>query len=168
MFAIGIEALQRVHSGNPAFRRPSISSFEFFDGAPRAIPEDKGGVGLKDTSSRLTRLGVASEKRMEAEHIRLEGRPFSGPWRYPYNTLPAHGLSPAQLAEYRQQLAESLKDFREALALGDISAVQDHIAEAEDVFQINMDRQSPSFHKLGIEVLRAYARPAGHRAAERG
>ena len=105
-----------------------------------------------------TRYGRDELKRMEAEHIRLEGRPLSGPWAFPYETLPAYGLSPAQLAENREQLAESLKDFREALALGDISAVEDDIVDALDAFQIDLDRRSVAYPKLGIEVLRAYVR----------
>src|SRR6266853_1717345 len=51
------------HSGNPAFRKPSIISFAFFDSWLRAIHADvvKGGVDLHHTSRRLTCLGVASE-----------------------------------------------------------------------------------------------------------
>lgn len=105
-----------------------------------------------------TRYGRDELKRMEAEHIRLEGRPLDGPWAFPYETLPAHGLSPAQLADDRAQLAEDLKDMRDALALGDISAVEDHIIEALDTFQIDLDRQGVAYVKLGIEVLRAYVR----------
>ncbi|MBR1233142.1 hypothetical protein [Bradyrhizobium sp. AUGA SZCCT0182] len=75
-----------------------------------------------------TRYGRDELKRMETEHIR-----------------PAHGLSPAQLAENREQLAESLKDFRDALALGDISAVQDDIVDALDAFKIELDRQSVAY-----------------------
>lgn len=105
-----------------------------------------------------TRYGRDELKRMEAEHLRREGRPLSGPWAFHYETLPAYGLSPAQLAENRQQLAESIKDFRDALALGDISAVQDDIMDALEAFQIQLDRQSLAYPKLGIEVLRAYVR----------
>src|SRR5207249_12326066 len=76
-----------------------------------------------------TRFGRDELKRMEAEHLRLEGRQLSGPWAFAYEALPPHGLSPAQLAENREQLAESLKDFRDALALGDISAVEDDITD---------------------------------------
>ena len=76
-----------------------------------------------------TRYGRDELKRMEAEHMRLEGS-LSGPWAFPCETLPAEGLSPVQLDENREQLAESLKEFREALALGDISAVEDHIIDA--------------------------------------
>lgn len=104
-----------------------------------------------------SRYGRDELKRIEAEHERLEG-PLSGPWAFSYETLPAHGLSPAQLAENREQLADSLKDFREAVSLGDISAVEDHIEEALSAFDINLDRQSGAYPRLGIEVLRAYAR----------
>jgi hypothetical protein len=112
-----------------------------------------------------TRYGRDELKRMEAEHVRLEGRPFSGPWAIPYEELPKHGLSPGQLADNREQLAESLKDFRAALALGDISAVEDDIIDALDAFQINLDRQSVAYPKLGIEVLRAYVRVIEQRNA---
>jgi hypothetical protein len=71
-----------------------------------------------------TRYGRDEMKRMEAEHLRLEGRPLSGPWAFPYETLPEHGLSVVQLAENREQLADDLKDMRECLALGDISAAE--------------------------------------------
>src|SRR6267378_1218027 len=104
-----------------------------------------------------TRYGRDGLKRMEAEHLRLEGRPL-GPWAFPYETLPEHGLSPAQLAENREQLTVDLREMRECLALGDVSAVQDHMIEAMDAFQIDLDRQSAVYPKLGIEVLRAYVR----------
>ena len=69
-----------------------------------------------------TRYGRDELKRMEAEHVRLEG-PLSGPWAFPYETLPEHGLSATQLAENREQLIDDLKVMRECLALGNISAV---------------------------------------------
>ncbi|MBR1276535.1 site-specific integrase [Bradyrhizobium sp. AUGA SZCCT0283] len=104
-----------------------------------------------------TRYGRDELRRIEAEHERLEG-PLSGPWAFPYETLPEHGLSPAQLADQRQQLGEELTDMRECLALGDISAVEDHIEEALSAFDIRLDRQSGAYPRLGIEVLRAYVR----------
>jgi hypothetical protein len=103
------------------------------------------------------RFGRDEFKRVEAEHIRLEGGSIE-PWATPYDELPPHGLTSAMLNENREQLAESLKDYREALALGDISAVEDHIVEALDAFQIDLDRQGVAYPKLGIEVLRAYVR----------
>jgi hypothetical protein len=103
------------------------------------------------------RFGRDEFKRIEAEHIRLEGSSM-GAWATPYDGLPPYGLTPAMLKENREELAESLKDYREALALGDITAVEDHIAEALDVFHIDLDRQGVAYPKLGIEILRAYVR----------
>src|SRR4051812_14945235 len=103
------------------------------------------------------RFGRDEFKRIEAEHIRLEGGSI-GPLATPYDELPPHGLTPAMLKENREELAESLKDYRGALALGDISAVEDHIVEALDVFHIHLDRQGVAYPKLGIEILRAYVR----------
>jgi hypothetical protein len=105
-----------------------------------------------------TRYGRDELKRMEAEHLRLEGRPLSGPWAFPYAILPEHGLSPAQLPQNREQLAEDLKDMREPLALSNISAVEEQITDAPDAFQISLDRRSAAYPKLGIEILRAYVR----------
>ena len=50
------------HSGNPAFRSPSINSFAF-DCPPRAIHADilKDGIELKHTRRCLTRLRITSE-----------------------------------------------------------------------------------------------------------
>jgi hypothetical protein len=62
------------------------------------------------------------------------------------------------LALVREHLVEDLQNMREYLALGDISAVEHHITEALDAFQINLDRESAAYPKLGIEVLRAYVR----------
>jgi integrase len=105
------------------------------------------------------RVGGRDElKRMEAEHVRLEGRPFVGPWAFPYETLPQHGLSVDQLADSREQLEEDLRFMRDALALGDISVVEHHVEDALSAFDISLDRDSLSFPKLGIEVLRAYVR----------
>ncbi|WP_456763487.1 DUF6538 domain-containing protein [Bradyrhizobium sp. USDA 4463] len=104
------------------------------------------------------RYGREEYKRMEEAHLRLEGRPLAGPWATPYEEMPPHGISPTQLEEDRRQLVEDLGDMREYLALGDISAVEDHINEALVAFQIDLDRQGTAYPKLGIEVLRAYVR----------
>jgi hypothetical protein len=103
------------------------------------------------------RFGRDEFKRMEAQHNQLEGG-AAQLWATPYDELPSHGLSPAILAENREQLTEDLKDFREYLALGDISAVEEHISDALDAFHIDLDRKCAAYSKLGIEVLRIYMR----------
>jgi integrase len=96
-------------------------------------------------------------KRIEAEHLRLEGRPM-GPWAIPYDALPPYGISPAQLQADQEQLEDDLRFMREALALGDVSAVEDHVTDALDTFGIKLAPSSLSYPKLGIAVLRAYVR----------
>ncbi len=105
------------------------------------------------------RVGGREElKRLEAQ---VRGQ-FRGevlePWAFPYETLPAHGLSVEQLSDNREQLADSLSTMREALALGDVSSVEDHTAEALEAFGIKLMPGSLSYPQLGIAILRAYVR----------
>jgi hypothetical protein len=102
------------------------------------------------------RFGRDEFKRMEAEHIQLGGHAM--PWATPYDALPKHGLSPAILAENRQQLAEDIEDFRDYLALGNISAVEEYVNDALDAFHIDLDQSSAAYSKLGMEVLGGYLR----------
>ena len=60
VLSTGAEAAHRAHSGNPAFRRPSISSFAF-EYPPRAINADTVKPG--STSSRCPAASRASASR---------------------------------------------------------------------------------------------------------
>src|SRR5262245_12286803 len=104
-----------------------------------------------------TRYGRDELKRMEAEHIQLRGGEALT-WHTPYDELPPYGLTPDMLAENREQLALDIKDFREYLALGDISAVEEYVNDALDAFHFDLDRKSAAYSKLGMEVLRTYMR----------
>jgi integrase len=79
------------------------------------------------------------------------------PW-WQYNELPTYGLSAAQLASNREEVQEELRSMREALALSDITAVQDQLADGLDAFGINLDPSSPYYPNVGAVVLRAYVR----------
>lgn len=103
------------------------------------------------------KLGRDEWKRAEAEHNRLHGT-TAETWEIPYDQLPAHGMSPNMLAEQRDLIAEDLRVMRERLALGDIAAVEDHTAEALNVFNIELERGGGAYSRLGMEVLRAYVR----------
>jgi hypothetical protein len=59
---VSSEMAHRAHSGNPAFRRPSISSFEF-DCPPRASHADMVKVG---SSSRM-RAAASRASRVTSE-----------------------------------------------------------------------------------------------------
>jgi hypothetical protein len=98
------------------------------------------------------RVGGREElKRTEAELRELlkeEGREL-GAVAYPYHTLPPHGWSTAQLADSREQLEDALRTMRDELALGNVSAVEDHVLEALDAFGIDLAQDSVSRPLLG-------------------
>jgi len=77
---------------------------------------------------------------------------------YRFEDLPKYGLSAAQLSGNRAQLVDDLAATREALALSNISAVQDEVADALDTFGIDLDPESAYYPTLGAAVLRAYVR----------
>jgi integrase len=107
------------------------------------------------------RVGGREElKRVEAwlhTELKKEGREL-GPAAYPYETLPPHGWSAAQLQDNREQLESDLSAMRHALALGNVSAVEDHVIDALEAFGINLAAGSLSRPLLGIAVLRSYVR----------
>ncbi len=105
------------------------------------------------------RFGGRDElKRLEVEVRRqqVEGAELE-PWAFPYDTLPPHGLSAAQL-QYRRELDDdSLHMMRDALAMGDIG-VEEHVADALSAFGINLASSSSSDPTLGTAILNAYVR----------
>jgi hypothetical protein len=99
-------------------------------------------------------------KRSEAqlrEELKQDGREL-GTVAYPYQTLPSHGWSTAQLAASREQLEDDLRTMREQLALGNVAAVEDQVLEALHAFGVNLAQGSLSRPLLDIAILRAYVR----------
>ena len=107
------------------------------------------------------RVGGREELRRSETELREilkdDGREL-GAVAYSYQELPLHGWSVSQLANSRAELDESLPSMREALALGDVSAVQDEVLLALHAFGIDLALDSLSRPMLGIAILRAYVR----------
>jgi hypothetical protein len=55
-------------------------------------------------------------------------------------------------------MVHELATMQEALALGDIRAIEDAVSLLLADFDITLDRNSASFRELGREALRAYVR----------
>jgi hypothetical protein len=89
--------------------------------------------------------------------VEQEGREL-GPPMFPLESIPEHGMSPEMLELQREHLTESLAWMQKALAMGDITAVQDHMMLLLDDNQINLDPQSEAYRELGRAVLRQYVR----------
>ncbi len=106
-------------------------------------------VGGRDE---LKRMGIELRKE-----LKKEGREPEPPF-YRYEELPPHGLSREQLNNDREQLKDDLRAMQDELALGNVSAVDDHTLEALYVFGITLDPGSLSRPQLGIAVMRAYVR----------
>jgi hypothetical protein len=77
---------------------------------------------------------------------------------YPVESLREHGWQPEQLDRQKEHLVHELAAMREALALGDITAVEDDVALLLADFQIVLDKSSASYRELGMQALRAYVR----------
>ncbi|MBR1281587.1 site-specific integrase [Bradyrhizobium sp. AUGA SZCCT0177] len=106
------------------------------------------------------RFGGRDEwKRLEAQVRRQldEGEEMPTP-AFLYDALPTYGLSVGQLDLRREYDAENLSGMRDALAQGDILAVEHHVTDALAAFGINLDPSSSSYAKLGIAVLQSYVR----------
>ncbi len=77
---------------------------------------------------------------------------------YPLTDLREFGWQPEQLSRQKVNLSEELASMQEALALGDILAVEDDVALLLANFEIPLDKSSPSYRELGAEALRTYVR----------
>src|SRR5262245_43229998 len=90
------------------------------------------------------RFGGRDEmERMRAEFIRLEGA--VDPPCIPLDLWPQRGVPRQVYEENKADLLDTLRVMREAAAMGDISAVQDHVLEAMWAFNVDLDEHSPSY-----------------------
>jgi hypothetical protein len=85
-------------------------------------------------------------ERLRAEVIRLEGS--VDPPHLPLELWPKRGLPLTVLEDNHAELLDTLVMMRRAAAMGDISAVQDHVMLALAHFHIELDEHSPAYIKL--------------------
>ena len=71
---------------------------------------------------------------------------------------PAYGLSDREVAKRNAELAWYKPIMQQALSRGDISQVNEAMAEMLDRFRINLDPSSLAYRKLGLALLRAEVR----------
>jgi hypothetical protein len=100
--------------------------------------------------------GPASEALFQsvAKQLSDAGIPFSTPFRI--GGVPAYGLSDRQMQKASETLDGMLPVAQQALARGDLSHVVDELNELLEVFQLNLDRASPAYQRLGLAVLRKH------------
>ena len=87
---------------------------------------------------------------------RNEDADFELPYRL--ESVREYGWHPEQLAQQKEDMVHELATMKEALALGDITAVEDDVSLVLADFQIDLDRKCASYRELGMQALRAYVR----------
>jgi integrase len=103
------------------------------------------------------RFGGRAKIAETVEWIRRNENPdFQLP--YPIESVREHGWHPEQLARQKEHMVHELATMQEALALGDITAVEDDVALLLADFEINLDRKSAAYRELGMQALRGYVR----------
>lgn len=91
-----------------------------------------------------------ARRQVEAEGRQLE------PGGYDLDELKPYGSPEGWLEQERESVADYLSTMREALARGDISAVEDEVDIALADFSISLDPGSASYGKVGTAVLHRY------------
>ena len=72
--------------------------------------------------------------------------------------VPEAGLSDREIVKRAGSLDLKWPSSPAALARGDITVIREELDELLDAFQLNVDRKSASYRKLGMAVLTAHAR----------
>ena len=102
--------------------------------------------------------GTGSEPVFQsvAQQLAAAGVEFRTPFKV--GELPEAGLSDREVFKREHALAESLPEAMAALAKGDITHVRLDMDELLEEFQLNLDRNSQSYRRLGMAVLAARVR----------
>jgi integrase len=102
--------------------------------------------------------GTGSEPIFQsiAQQLAAEGVEFKTPFKV--GELPEAGLSDREVFKREHALSETLPDAMVALAKGDTTHVRLDVDDLLEEFQINLDRKSQSYRRLGTAVLAARVR----------
>lgn len=104
------------------------------------------------------REGTGSEPLFQsiAEQLSAAGIEYQTP--FAVGVTPEAGLSDREILKRAGTLEYEMAIVPPALARGDISVIREELDELMNDFQLNVDRKSQSYRKLGMAVLTAYVR----------
>ncbi|MDA9545851.1 hypothetical protein ACM43_15770 [Bradyrhizobium sp. CCBAU 45321] len=102
--------------------------------------------------------GTGSEPLFQsiAKQLSDAGIPYSTPFEV--GSVPEFGLSDREIYKRTDTLEFDLAVSAPALARGDVSVIGEELDQLLDEFQLNLDRKSASYRKLGMAVLAAHVR----------
>jgi integrase len=104
------------------------------------------------------REGTGSEPIFQGIARQLEAAGVKYETPFAIGSLPEAGLSDREIIKRASTLEYALHAAPEALARGDITHVRDELEELLFTFQLNLDRKSEAYRKLGMAVLSADVR----------
>jgi integrase len=102
--------------------------------------------------------GTGSEPAFQsvARQLSAAGINYQAP--FAVGELPEAGLSDREIYKRKDTLEFELAIVPPALARGDITFIKEELDELLSAFQLNVDRKSASYRKLGMAVLAAHVR----------
>jgi hypothetical protein len=104
------------------------------------------------------REGTGSEPVFQSIARQLAAAGIEHESQFTVGALPEAGLSDREIIKRQSTLDLALGAGAAALARGDISFVREQLEELLCTFQINLDRKSEAYRKLGMAVLTADVR----------
>ena len=104
----------------------------------------------------IRRDGTGSEPVFQAIAKQLSDAGVAATTPFQIGDVPAFGLSGREMFKARETLDGMLPFFKDVLARGDLSQILEDLDELLSSFQLNLDRASPAFRKLGMTVLRKH------------
>ncbi|WP_407193471.1 tyrosine-type recombinase/integrase [Bradyrhizobium sp. STM 3566] len=137
-------------SGAPLAKRTSLSETE----VTRMAEYLYADTLTRDAQFRAT--GREQRKREYEEAVGLQGH--LDPPRIPHDEWPAYGLHRQVYEDNKEAALDTLRLLRQCAAIGDISAVQDHVLEVMWAFNVDVDPHSAAYIKLGNACLHSYIR----------
>jgi hypothetical protein len=109
-------------------------------------------ASMLEEDEEVRRDGTGSVEPFQAIAAQLREAGVGSP-QFALNGEPAFGLSDREMLKIRESVEATLPRAKEAVARGDISFVQEELAELLDAFRVNLDRDSRAYRQLGMAVL---------------
>ena len=135
--------------------RPVIASIT--DGQIKRMAESYHAAMLANDEDER-REGTGSEPVFQSVAKQLSDAGIDYRTPFTVGELPDAGLSDREIDKRRDTLEFELAIVPQALARGDITVIKEEMDELLYAFQLNVDRKSASYRKLGMAVLAAHVR----------
>jgi integrase len=115
-------------------------------------------AGMLANDEEERREGTGSEPVFQSVAKQLSAAGINYGTPFAVDKLPEAGLSDREIYKRKDTLEYQLAIVPAALARGDITVIKEELDELLHAFQLNLDRKSASYRKLGMAVLTAHVR----------